>query len=54
VDLALDLWVSADGKQTVLDEPEFESLGLSDDLKKNAWQGLAELRQHFLNSKPPF
>ena len=29
VDLALDLWVSADGKQTVLDEDEFEASTLS-------------------------
>ncbi|OGO37903.1 MAG: hypothetical protein A2Z03_08090, partial [Chloroflexi bacterium RBG_16_56_8] len=28
VDLALDLWVSADGKQTVLDQDEFEKLDL--------------------------
>ena len=33
VDLALDLWVSADGKQTVLDEDELEELKLDDDLK---------------------
>src|SRR5574339_242779 len=30
VDLALDLWVSADGVQTVLDEDEFEQLQLSE------------------------
>ncbi len=28
VDLALDLWVSDDGRQTVLDQDEFEALGL--------------------------
>src|SRR3990172_6321789 len=32
VDLALDLWVSAEGKQTVLDEDEFAKLGLDDGL----------------------
>ena len=31
VDLALDLWVSADGTQTVLDEDELEELNLDDE-----------------------
>lgn len=53
VDLALDLWVSADGKQTVLDEDEFEALGLPAELKDNAFAGLADLKQIFLNNKPP-
>ena len=53
VDLALDLWVSADGKQTVLDEDEFEALGLNAELRNSALQGLSELKQHFLNNKPP-
>lgn len=53
VDLALDLWVSADGQQTVLDEDEFEALGLNTKLRNSALQGLSELKQHFLNNKPP-
>jgi protein associated with RNAse G/E len=53
VDLALDLWVSADGQQTVLDEDEFEALELDEELKSGALQGLQELRQLFLNDKPP-
>lgn len=53
VDLALDLWVSADGQQTVLDEDEFEALGLNTELRNSALQGLSELKQHFLNNKPP-
>lgn len=53
VDLALDLWVSANGTQTVLDEYEFEELKLSEDLRSNALNGLAELKDLFKNNKPP-
>ena len=53
VDLALDLWVSASGKQTVLDEDEFEALELNDELKAGALNGLDELKELFLNKKPP-
>lgn len=53
VDLALDLWVSTSGKQTVLDEDEFEALNLNEELKICALKGLDELKQLFLNDKPP-
>jgi protein associated with RNAse G/E len=53
VDLALDLWVSVDGKQTVLDEDEFEKLELGDELRASALQGLAELKQVFESKNPP-
>jgi protein associated with RNAse G/E len=53
VDLALDLWVSTDGKQTVLDEDEFEALALNDELRTGALRGLEDLRQLFLKDKPP-
>ncbi len=53
VDLALDLWVSADGRQTVLDEDEFEALKLNEELRAHALKGLEELQQLFLNGKPP-
>lgn len=53
VDLALDLWVSVSGKQTVLDEDEFEALALPAELKNDARRGLADLKQTFLNNKPP-
>ena len=53
VDLALDLWVSTDGKQTVLDEDEFEALELNEELKASALNGLDELKEFFLNKKPP-
>lgn len=52
VDLALDLWVSADGRQTVLDEDELEELDLEEDLKKNVYAGLQELQARF-NQKNP-
>lgn len=47
VDLALDLWVSADGRQTVLDEDELEELTLDVELKRKAFAGLRELKQYF-------
>jgi protein associated with RNAse G/E len=53
VDLALDLWVSLSGKQTVLDEDEFDALDLDEESKVGALRGLDELKQLFLNDKPP-
>ena len=54
VDLALDLWVSVDGKQTVLDEDEFQALELEEMLRKNALQALEELGNLFKRKNPPF
>jgi len=54
VDLALDLWVSTDGKQTVLDEDEFEELKLNEELKTGALNGLHELKDLFKSKNPPF
>src|SRR5690349_19433886 len=53
VDLALDLWVSVEGKQTVLDEDEFEELNLSDELSAGALNGLEELKEVFKNKQTP-
>jgi uncharacterized protein len=53
VDLALDLWVAADGKQTVLDEDELEALNLDDKLKQKAYKGLEELREVIKTKNPP-
>ena len=53
VDLALDLWVSANGKQTVLDEDEFEKLDLNEELSAGALSGLNELKRLCENKKPP-
>jgi hypothetical protein len=41
------LWVSADGKQAVLDEDEFAALSLDDSERDQAWNALAELQQLF-------
>ena len=54
VDLALDLWVAMDGKQTVLDEDEFEELKLNEELKTGALNGLDELKDLFKSKNPPF
>jgi protein associated with RNAse G/E len=43
----LDLWVSVNGNQTVLDEDELEELNLSDDLKQKVYDGLRELQEFF-------
>ena len=53
IDLALDLWVSLSREQTVLDEDEFEALELNQELRAGALKGLEELKQLFLNDKPP-
>lgn len=45
IDLALDLWVAADGTQTVLDEHEFDALGLDEGLKVQTLQALLELKE---------
>ena len=52
VDLALDLWVSANGDQTVLDEDEFEELGLNEELRAAALKGLEELKELFYKVPP--
>ncbi len=53
VDLALDLWVSADGRQTVLDEDEFAALDLEPPERAQALRDLDELKQWFEHKKPP-
>ena len=52
VDLALDLWVAVDGKQTVLDENEFIALNLEQKERKSALAGLTEL-QELIKTKQP-
>lgn len=53
VDLALDLWVAADGAQTVLDEDELDALGLDDGLKQKVFDGLSDLREFLKTKNPP-
>lgn len=53
VDLALDLWVSAGGRRTVLDQDEFEGLGLNEELRQGALKGLQDLEEVFESNNPP-
>jgi len=53
IDLALDLWVAADGTQTVLDEDEFMELPVDAKVRAQAVSALEELKQQFSNKKPP-
>ncbi|MEW5941923.1 MAG: DUF402 domain-containing protein [Chloroflexota bacterium] len=53
-DLFLDLWVSADGNQTVLDEDEFLAADLDEIARRAAREALAELQALFKTKRPPF
>jgi predicted RNA-binding protein associated with RNAse of E/G family len=48
VDLALDLWVTPEGEQHVLDEDEFAALDLDEPTRSRALAALAELRALFM------
>lgn len=48
IDLALDLWVAADGTQMVLDEDEFLELPVDGKVRALANLALEELKQNFL------
>lgn len=50
-DLILDLWVTPDGKQTVLDEDELEELNVDDELKKKIYAGLQDVKDYFESKK---
>ena len=54
VDLALDLWVSVNGKQTVLDEDEFSQLNLESKDRQKALTALDELQELFKTNRPPY
>jgi predicted RNA-binding protein associated with RNAse of E/G family len=53
VDLALDLWVAPDGKQTVLDEDEFLELDLDPGTRAQALDGMKELQMLFQKKGKP-
>jgi protein associated with RNAse G/E len=53
IDLALDLWVSTSGAQTVLDQDEFEALAIDEEARAGALNGLDGLKELFLKDKPP-
>jgi len=52
IDLALDLWVSADGRQSVLDEDEMEELKLNEEYTREVYAGLTELQGMFKQKIP--
>jgi protein associated with RNAse G/E len=54
VDLFLDLWVSANGVQTVLDEDEFLAAELDEQTRRSARDALAELQSQFSAKRPPY
>jgi hypothetical protein len=51
IDLALDLWVSPSGSQTVLDEDEFVAMDLDEATRLKALGALDELKATFNSSK---
>lgn len=53
VDLALDLWITPDGTQVVLDEDEFAALDLDANTRSRARAALKELRGRFFRNKGP-
>jgi predicted RNA-binding protein associated with RNAse of E/G family len=53
VDLALDLWVSPDGTQTILDEDEFAAIDLDKNTRSRARTALEELQNWFSDNKVP-
>ena len=52
VDLFLDLWVSAGGAQTVLDEDEFLAADLEESTHHAAREALVELQKIFKSKRP--
>lgn len=52
IDLALDLWIARDGKQTVLDEDEFKALRLEGQDKDKALAALRDLMEIFVARHP--
>jgi len=53
VDLALDLWVSVKGNQTLLDEEEFNLLNLDTEDRQIVLMAMAELQRVFQTKRPP-
>ncbi len=53
VDLALDLWVTPEGRQTVLDEDELGELDLDEQLTRQIYAGLHQLQEEFKTKSPP-
>ncbi len=54
VDLALDVWIDADGSIRVLDEDEFAALDLPDAERRAALAALDEIQRMARDRRPPF
>jgi protein associated with RNAse G/E len=54
VDLYLDLWVDPRKKITLLDEDEFEYAGLDEVIRKQAYEGVAEITHWITHDLGPF
>jgi len=52
VDLALDLWVSPDGRQALLDREEFEALDIEANERELACSALEALQRRFRRMRP--
>jgi protein associated with RNAse G/E len=52
IDLALDLWVTPDGQQTILDEDEFAGLDLDGKTRTQALAALGSLQSWFQDQWP--
>jgi protein associated with RNAse G/E len=50
-DLYLDVWMDPDGRQTVLDQDEFEAARLDEPTRQAALKALADLRAYLSNQK---
>lgn len=51
IDLALDLWVTPDGNQIILDEDEFKDLNLDESTRNKALETTLELKELFTASQ---
>lgn len=53
-DLALDVFVTPDGRALLLDEAEFAALDLTEQERANAWDAVAEILRMVKERQPPF
>ena len=53
-DLALDVFVYADGRSLLLDQAEFEALDLPERECQQAWQAVSQIRALVKERQPPF
>jgi uncharacterized protein len=51
IDLALDLWVTPDGNQIILDEDEFKDLNLDESTRDKTLETILELKEIFTASQ---